>query len=147
MADTNINKQAEMINRKIREMSALYRCAAQESGVSDGEVDIWTTLLNSDEAYTQQDFCDMLSLPKQTVNSIVRGLVRKGYVTLEHVPGTRNRKVIRLTPMGREFGLENVQWIYEAEQRAIQDGDAQEVQTTLAMLEKYIERLRHEFER
>lgn len=144
--DTNIRKQIEMINWKIREMGALYRCAAKQAGIPDGEVDIWTTLLNSDEAYTQQDFCDMLSLPKQTVNSIVNGLVRKEYVMLEHVPGSRNRKVIRLTPMGREFGMENVQWIYEAEQRAIEDSDALEVQTTLSMLEKFIARLQHEFE-
>lgn len=144
--DSNIKKQIEQINYKIREMGSLFRRAAKASGIPDGELEIWTTLLNSDEAYTQQDFCDMLSLPKQTVNSIVNGLVRKGYVTLEHAAGSRNRKVIRLTDEGREFGMENVQWIYEAEQRAIEGSDAFEVQATLSMLEKFIERLRSEFD-
>lgn len=145
--DGNIKKQIEQINYKIREMGSLFRCAAKASGIPDGELEIWTTLLNSDGAYTQQDFCDMLSLPKQTVNSIVNGLARKGYVTLEHAVGSRNRKVIRLTDEGREFGMENVQWIYEAEQRVIEGSDAFEVQMTLSMLEKFIERLRNEFDR
>lgn len=46
------------------------------------------------EEYSQQDICNAWSLSKQTVNSIVSNMVKKGYVYLEMVPGSKNRKFI-----------------------------------------------------
>lgn len=63
--DNYIKNQIDTINQKIKEMNALYHIAAGKSGIADGEVCIWSTLLNSDEEYTQQDLCEMLSLPKR----------------------------------------------------------------------------------
>ena len=82
---------------------------------------------------------------KQTINSIISGLIKKGYVFLEHVPGTRNRKVIRLSDEGRNYGEKNIMWIFEAEQHAMEDADPREVCTLISMLEKYINKLKREF--
>lgn len=60
--DNYIKNQIDIINQKIKEMNALYHMAAGKSGIADGEVCIWSALLNSDEEYTQQDLCEMLSL-------------------------------------------------------------------------------------
>ena len=38
------------------------------------------------EAMTQQDICSVYALPKQTVNTIVAGMVRGGYALLERSP-------------------------------------------------------------
>ena len=54
--------------------------------------------------------------------------------------------MIRLTQAGESYGRERVQWIFEAEQRAMEDTDPQEVQASIAMLEKYIQRFRKELE-
>jgi len=144
--EINTKKKIDLVNQKIKELNSLYRAAASKAGISDGEVCIWSTLLNSDEEYSQQDLCDLLFLPKQTVNSIVSNLIKRGFVYLEHVPGTRNRKVIRLSEEGRAYGDEKVMWIFRAEQEAMEGTDPQEVQATISMLEKYIERLREKLE-
>jgi len=144
--ELSIKEQIDLINQKIKELNSVYHIAAVKSGISDGEVCIWSTLLEPDGEYSQQDLCDLLFLPKQTVNSIVSNLIKKGFVFLEHVPGTRNRKVIRLTEEGRTYGEEKVRWIFLAEQAAMEQTDPQEVRTMLSMLEKYIARLREKIE-
>ncbi len=144
--NAEVRGQIDIINQKIKELNSLYHMAAGKADVPDGEVDIWSHLLNGGEAYSQQDLSEILSLPKQTVNSLVTNMVKKGFVVLEHVPGTRNRKVIQLTEAGRVYGEENVRWIFEAEQRAMEDTDAAEVKAYVSMLSRYIERLRKEIE-
>ena len=144
--DKKIREQIDLINQKTPDLTALYRMAAYKSSISDGEVGIWSTLLNSREEYSQQDLAEMLSLPKQTVNSLITRMIRKEFVVLDHAPGTRNRKVIRLTEAGRYFGEQRVKWIFEAEQRAMEDTDPAEVMAYVSMLEKYITRFRKEIE-
>lgn len=144
--DKNTRDQIDLINQKTKELNALYRLAAYKSDISDGEVNIWSVLLNCDEEYSQQDLAELLSLPKQTVNSLITRMIQKEFVVLEHDPGTRNRKVIRLTEAGRHFGEQHVKWIFDAEQRAMEDTDSQEVMAYISMLEKYISRFRKEIE-
>lgn len=144
--DKNTRDQIDLINQKTKELNALYRLAAYKSNISDGEVNIWSVLLNCDEEYSQQDLAELLSLPKQTVNSLVTRMIQKEFIVLEHDPGTRNRKVIRLTEAGRHFGEQHVKWIFDAEQRAMEDTDPQEVMAYISMLEKYISRFRKEIE-
>lgn len=141
-----VREQIDLINLKMKELNSLYKIAAYKSSISDGELGIWSALLNSNEEYSQQDIAEMLSLPKQTINSLVSRMIRKKYIVLEHIPGTRNRKVIRLTDEGRCFGEERVKWIFEAEQRVMEDTDPEEVMAYVSMLEKYIVRLRKEIE-
>lgn len=143
--DENTKKQVEIVNQKLKELNALYHIAAGKSGISDGEVSVWSILLTQGNEYSQQDLCSMLSLPKQTVNSLISNLRKKGYVVLEHVPGTRNRKVIRLTQEGLAYGKNRVMWIFEAEERAREGTDPQEVQVCISMLDKYIHKLKKEF--
>ena len=64
---------------------------------------------------------------------------------MEHVPGTRNRKVIRLTEEGQNYGRSRVMWIFEAEQRVMEETDSEEIQALISMLEKYIRHLKREF--
>lgn len=144
--DKKTRDQIDLINQKTKELNALYRLTAYKSNISDGEVNIWSVLLNCDEEYSQQDLAELLSLPKQTVNSLVTRMIQKEFVVLEHDPGTRNRKVIRLTEAGRHFGEQHVKWIFDAEQRAMEDTDPQEVMAYISMLEKYISRFRKEID-
>ena len=144
--DSKIREMVDIINHRVKELNSLYHMAAGKSEVSDGEVCIWSVLLNTDGEFSQQDLCETLSLPKQTINSLISGLIKKGFVFLEHSPGSRNRKIIRLTDQGRSFGKERVKWIFEAEQRAMEHTDPQEMQAFISMLEKYMQRFRKEIE-
>lgn len=138
-----VQKQVNIVNQKINELDAVYRAAASKSGISYGEISIWSMLLNTG-FYSQRDLCDRLYLPKQTVNSIVSNLAKRGFVVLEHIPGTRNRKTVRLTTEGLDYGKSRVMWIFEAEQRAMKGTDLIAVQACVSMFEGYICRFREE---
>lgn len=134
----------DAINQKFKEINSLYHEAACKSGITDAEISIWSALLNSDDEYSQQELCKMLYLPRQTVNSIVRNMVKQGYVLLEHIPGSRNRKVIHLTDKGYIYGSERVMWIFTAEREALGKSGISETRNFIPMLEKYIFCLRKE---
>ena len=51
-----------------------------------------------------------------------------------------------MTEDGKKYGNEKVRWIFEAEQRAMEDTDPVEVQAYISMLEKYMQRFREEIE-
>ena len=108
----------ELINQQIKELVGIYRGAVSRSGISENEFWVWYSLVAGDDEYSQQDICSTWSLSKQTVNTIVMHMAQKGFVTLEVVPGTRNRKNIRLTQAGREYGESIVTPISRAEQKA-----------------------------
>lgn len=144
--ERNLREMVDIINQMIRELDSLYHAAAIRSDISDGEVAVWSVLLNSEDEFSQQDLCDLFFLPKQTVNSIISGMSKKGFVFLQHSPGSRNRKIIRLTEEGKRYGSEKVSWIFEAEQRAMEDTNPQELQAYVSMLRKYIQRFRREID-
>jgi len=139
-----IKKQQGILNQQEKELTAIYRSAAIKYGISDSELWVWYALLVLGGEYSQQNICDIWSLPKQTVNSVIANLTKKGYVYLEAVPGTRNRKIIRLTEEGKAFGENRVLHIYEAETRAIEKMPEQELMTFIALMGKSITLLREE---
>ena len=108
----------ELVNQQIKELVGIYRRAVSRSGISENEFWVWYSLVSVDGECYQQDICNTWSLSKQTVNTIVIHMVQKGYASLEVIPGTRNRKNIRLTQAGREYGESIVAPISQAEQRA-----------------------------
>ena len=88
----------------------------------------------------------MWSLPKQTINSVIAHLRQKGFLSLEMEPGTRNRKIIRLTESGKAFGEKIVTPIYEAEQRTLARLTVQEREQCVALMEKYVTTFREELD-
>lgn len=137
--------QLEVINQQIKELTGLYRSAVGASGISENEFWIWYALIALEGDYSQQDICAAWSLTKQTVNSIITNMVRRGHVTLQVVPGTRNRKQICLTSAGRQYGESLVLPISQAEQRAWQRLPAQDQLACTAVMAKYIRILKEEF--
>lgn len=143
--DVHMKEQLEILNQEIKELTGIYHQAASKSGISENEFWVWYTLLVMGSEFSQQDICDIWSLPKQTVNSVVANLVKKNFVVLEMVPGTRNRKIICVTESGKKYGQAIVQTIYGAEQRTIARMTDQERQMCISLLGKYIRLLREEF--
>lgn len=141
----NIEKeQLEIINQQIKELIGIYRIAVTSSGISENEYWIWYTLIVMDGEYTQQDICDVWSLSKQTVNTIITHLVRDGLVTLEVIPGTRNKKMIRLTEEGRKYGNAIVAPICAAEERSIDRLPEEDRIACMNALDKYLQIFKEE---
>lgn len=126
------------MNQQFKELSAIYHRAASQHGISDNEFWVLYALMVLEEDQSQQSISELWSLPKQTVNSVVSGMIKKGHVYLETIPGTRNKKVIRLTESGKEFGEHVILRICDAEKHAINKMTLQEQQLCTDLLAKYI---------
>lgn len=137
-------KLFEIFNQQFKELTAIYHRAASQHDISDNEFWVWYALFALDGEQSQQSICEMWSLPKQTVNSVVSGMIKKELVYLETIPGTRNKKVIRLTEAGQKFGEKVILNVYEAEQRAIGQISPQQLQLCTELLAKYISLLDEE---
>lgn len=140
----HIKDQFHLINQQIKELNAIYHDAAVYSKISDNEFWIWYALFLSQGKCTQQDICNTWSLPKQTVNSTISNLVKKGYLTLETVPDKRNSKMIHFTESGREYGKSIVSSIYQAEIDTFECLTEQERTIFIEILGKYIHLLKGE---
>ena len=143
--DNMANKQLESLNQQFNEFFEIYRQAINRCGVSENEFWIWYSLIMFEGEQSQKEICKVWSLSKQTVNTLVAQMVRKGYAFLEVVPGTRNRKNIHLTATGQAYGKSIVLPMTEAEQRAFQQIPPDDRLTFLRILRQYITFLKDEF--
>lgn len=143
----NYNKPMEIINGQLQELAGIYRFAASEVGISDNELMVWEVLLVMGEKFSQQDLSSLLSLSKQTINSIVSNLVKKGYVYLETLAGTRNRKLIHLTEAGKTYCNSKIAWIFNAEKSALSRMSDDEMQQCISILNKYSSFLKEELDK
>ena len=64
---------------------------------------------NEKKFYTQNDLVKEWTYPKQTVHSAVERLKKKGYLTLEPIPGNKKEKAIILTDEGRRIVHEYIE--------------------------------------
>ena len=141
----SVKEQIEIINQQLKELAGIYQDAVGVSDISVNEFWIWYALVVMGGEYSQQDICNAWSLSKQTVNTIIMNMAKKGFVTLEVVPGTRNRKLIRLTAAGRAYGESIVMPVSVAEERAFDKLSDDDKIAFSAILGRYIEALRDEF--
>lgn len=141
----NTLERLEVLNQQFNEILGLYRTAVSHIKISENEFWIWYTLIIMKGEYSQQDICSAWSLSKQTVNTIITHMVRKGYATLEVVPGTRNRKIICLTETGRSYGESIIFPISEAEQRAFEQLPTEDIIAFSTIFDKYMRLLKDEF--
>lgn len=139
---TNVTEHINSINRQFKEITGLYRSAISKTGIAENEFWIWYALIIMGGECSQQDICTTWSLSKQTVNTIITNLTKRGLLFLEVVPGTRNRKNICLTDEGRKYGESLVLPVFKAEQAAFEQLTETERNACTAALGKYIDFLK-----
>ena len=98
----------EITNRQFNECNALYHAAAQRCGLSDAA--FWTlyALVTSCEPLTQNHIATDWGIPKQTLNSAVAAMVKKGLVELCPGNGAHSGKIVTLTDEGRALAERTV---------------------------------------
>ena len=143
---TGSQSRFDAVIRRINELSGIYRNAASRSGLSVNEFWIWYALVGEGRELTQQEVGLLCGLPKQTVNTIVRDMVRRKQVTLEKIPLDRSRKRIRLTAAGRAFGEGLMACTMSAERAAFEDLSEEAQLGALRFLDEYLPGLRRAME-
>lgn len=81
---------------------------------------------------------------KQTINSALKTLTKKGLATLDFVEGSRKSKLVRLTPSGRAFAARYTEPAIEAEERAFDALGEEERAELMRLIGKFTGLLRDE---
>lgn len=136
----------ERTNRQFNECNALYHTVAQWCGLSDAAFWLLYALCTADEPLTQNHIAADWALPKQTLNSAVAAMVKKGLVELFPGKGAHSGKLVTLTDEGRALAARTVEPVILAEQRAIVGMEA-EMQQFYEIGQRHMERLRAKFEK
>lgn len=134
-------------NRQFNECNALYHAAAQRCGLSDAA--FWTlyALVTSCEPLTQNRIAADWGIPKQTLNTAVAAMVKKGLLALCPGKGAHSGKIVTLTAEGRALAERTVVPVIAAEQQAMTRQGLAEVEQNCRLTQRYLECLRQEFEK
>ena len=100
---STLKEQMIELNQLCNENDGIYHDIAQSYGLSDSIYWILYILYNSDTPVSQTELCNNWFYSKQTVNSSITSMIKKDWVVLQVIPGTRNRKNIVLTEAGQRF--------------------------------------------
>ena len=113
----NLREQNELICTCICRQTELYCEWAKRCGMSYNTM-MTLYALHLEPGITQKAITQGWLLPKQTVNTVVKDLERRGYVSLR-AGRDQKEKLVDLTPAGRAFAAPCLQEIYELEDRAV----------------------------
>ncbi len=122
------------------ETDALYHAISLEFGLTDSAVNILYLLSFEGGSSMLGDIVKYSGLQKQTINSSMRILEKKGILTLEPVDGKSKKAV--LTPEGRELCRRTVDRLIEWENKAMSSFSKREVDTFLLLMERYLKSMK-----
>ncbi|MGN0287919.1 MAG: MarR family winged helix-turn-helix transcriptional regulator [Atopobiaceae bacterium] len=117
----------------------LYSELARGCGLSDSAYWILYDIVVAGGTTAVRDLSQTYSMSKQTVNSSLRSLVRKGLVRLEFCAGSRKNKAVILTDEGRKFCDQRLVPAMQAEQRAFQTLSLEDRRTLVRLIGQYSE--------
>lgn len=136
MNDNIVKGKNKELNRILNENDMLYNNYAHYCGLSASSLWILYILHENNEIYMQNDISKMICLPKQTVNSAIAKLIKKGYIELEHIEATRNGKAVKLTKEGKIFAKKIIIPLTEAEESSFSSMSKTEIDTFFELLNK-----------
>lgn len=133
--------------RQEKKFDNLYRNVGNVFGQSDCAMWVLYYLISSEEVLSQQDLIERMMFPKQTINSAVSALGKKGLVKLFMIPGTKNKKKIELTEEGRALAQGTVERMRKAECRAVEAMGEENVTRFYSLYQEFFRHLETEFQK
>ena len=126
----------------VQQENRIYAEWCKKRGISYTWLIILDTMLRAEKDIEPAMLSDTLFIPRQTITSLLDQLEKNGLIRREPHPADRRRKLVSLTPAGREFAREVVETIFEKERIAMEVLTSEEQEQLLAMYG----RLQHGFE-
>lgn len=116
-----------------KKIGELHHRIAAQIGIPDSVM--WTLycLFEEDAIHTQNSVALKMGVPKQTINSAVNWLLKKGYIHMEQLPVARNNKQILLTEQGKTFCEHSIAPVVKAEEKAFERLSKNEQETYLSL--------------
>lgn len=96
-------------------IDAIYEEYGRTCNITSANV-LWVLYaLNDDEKHSQKDICESWSIPRTTVNTIMKDLEEQKMVEMIPISGKRREKYVKLTPKGKEYADYALSKLYEKE--------------------------------
>ena len=114
----HLSKKMLELNEIMKETDDLYRNLAKKFKMSDCMIWILYILREDDRSVTQSDICNMMYMPKQTVNSSLKKMEAEGYIELLNINDKRSKQVC-LTEKGVDLANNTVDIIISKENKSL----------------------------
>ena len=140
----HLSKKMLELNEIMKETDDLYRNLAKKFKMSDCMIWILYILREDDRSVTQSDICNMMYMPKQTVNSSLKKMEAEGYIELPSINDKRSKQVC-LTEKGVDLANNTVDIIISKENNALSKMDKEEQALFINLFKKYKDLLKESF--
>ena len=147
MKESDLYEILLQYNHIFKDTDEVYHRLAGAFGLSNCAFWILYLLRETSREYTQAGICEVLQLPRQTVNSALKKLQSLGYIRMESDGKNQKNKLLRLTSEGIHFASETVDLVFAAEQNTLNQFSAQERKTFIEINQKYCQGMRREAEK
>lgn len=134
----NTLNRLKLYNQICKEMDIVYHNYAKNCGLSDMAYWILYSIAESDEYFTQRDFCNDWFFAPQTVNSALKDLERRDIIFLDTVAGNKKNKLIKPTENGKKFIERFIMPLIKTECESFETLSREECELMLSATQKYI---------
>ena len=140
----NSSKRMLEFNEVMKENNDLYSNLAKKFKMSDCMLWILYILREENKELTQSDICNMMCIPKQTVNSSLKKMEAEGYIELLNINDKRSKQV-SFTEKGLDLANNTVDIIISKENNALSKMDEKEQELLINLLRKFNNLLKDSF--
>lgn len=115
-----MSKEKDLMKRLISDtakMDGLYYLWGKNTGVSENMLTLMYAL-NDDKMHTQKQICEQFSIPKTTINTIVKELIEKGLIVFTNGENLKEKNLV-LTEKGKIYAEEIIGELEEIEKIAL----------------------------
>ena len=130
----NSSKRMLEFNEVMKENNDLYSNLAKKFKMSDCMLWILYILREENKVLTQSDICNMMCIPKQTVNSSLKKMEAEGYIELLNINDKRSKQANN-----------TVDIIISKENNALSKMDEKEQELLINLLRKFNDLLKDSF--
>ena len=142
MEMTKQDKKNAFLYCKFRdEQFALYDAYAKKNGMLMKTLLVLNVLYYAKTGMTQRDICEKTFQSKQTVNLIIKNLLKDGYITVCEDPDNGRNKLVAMTKAGRDYAKKPVVHITLAEDTAMSMLTPQEQEQLISLSRKFTKNL------
>lgn len=104
-----------------RDCNLMYEEWAKEQGLSMNGYLILYSFYDENDEITQKSISQKWMIPKQTVNTILKDYMQKGWVEAVSMPEDKRNKILKLTEAGKSYADEIIGKLQEKELFVMQE--------------------------
>lgn len=132
------NKYIQEINSVVERTDYLYEKWAKQHGINSYVMQVMYMIYAS-EINKQKDIVENYGMPKQTVNTVITDLQRKGYIRLTPDENDKRSKIIILTDEGRRYAENIVNPLLNCEKEVLAEMGKERVEMLISTMNQYAE--------